>query len=57
MKSKLFIGYILLGIMLLAGACSTAGSTSITSDNNVPPAPNKYLVSVSADDFNKKTMF
>jgi predicted secreted protein len=57
MKGKLFIGFILLGILLLAGACSTTDGTSITNppNNQVPPAPNKYLVTISAEDFNKET--
>jgi inhibitor of cysteine peptidase len=56
MKGKVFVGIIFLGIVLLAGACSSAGSTStIDSPNNpVLPAPNKYLVSISAEDFNKE---
>ena len=55
MKSKIFLGIIAFAILLLAGACSTTGSTSITPDNKVPPAPNKYLVSISAEDFTKET--
>jgi inhibitor of cysteine peptidase len=55
MKGKLFVGIISLGILLLAGACSSTGSTSITPDNKVPPAPNKYLVTISAEDFTKET--
>jgi predicted secreted protein len=56
MKGQIFIGIMLLGIVLLAGACSTTGSTSITnpSNNQVPPAPNKYLVTASAEDFTKE---
>jgi inhibitor of cysteine peptidase len=66
MKVKIFLGIIILGILLLAGATlvkyssfahSTADGTSITNppNNPVPPAPNKYLVSISAGDFNKET--
>jgi predicted secreted protein len=61
MKSKIFISTMVLGIVLLAGACgfttftaSTTGGTSVNPDNKVPPAPNKYLVSISAEDFNKE---
>ena len=54
MKGKVFVGIIFLGIVLLMGACSNAGGISITPDNKVPPAPNKYLVSISAEDFNKE---
>jgi inhibitor of cysteine peptidase len=54
MKSKIFVSTMFLGIMLLAGACSNAGGSSITPDNKVPPAPNKYLVSITAEDFSKE---
>jgi predicted secreted protein len=64
MKVKIFIGIILLGILLLSGATllkyssfthSTTDGNSITNPPNtqVPPPPNKYLVAVSAEDFNK----
>ena len=55
MKWKTFFGIMFLGIVLLAGACSTTDGTSITNppNNQVPPAPNKYLVTISAEDFNK----
>jgi hypothetical protein len=64
-KSKIFFSIILLGIVLIAGATllkyssftqSTTDGTSITNppNNRVPPAPNKYLVSVSAEDFTKE---
>ena len=54
MKSKIFVSTMFLGIMLLAGACSNAGGSSITPDNKVPPVPNKYLVSITAEDFSKE---
>ena len=56
MKGKVFVGIIFLGILLLAGACSTMADTSITNppNNQVPPAPNKYLVTASAEDFTKE---
>jgi predicted secreted protein len=65
MKGKIFFGIIILGILLLAGATllkyssfthSTTDGTSITNppNNQVPPALNKYLVSVSAEDFTKE---
>jgi inhibitor of cysteine peptidase len=56
MKGKVFVGIMFLGIVLLAGACTTVTDTSITnpSNNQVPPAPNKYLVTVSAEDFTKE---
>ena len=56
MNVKIFVGIIILGIVLLAGACSTTDSTSTTNPSNshVPPAPNKYLVSISAEDFTKE---
>jgi predicted secreted protein len=54
MKGKVFVGIILLGIVLLTGACGNEGGTSITPDNKVPPAPNKYLVTASAEDFTKE---
>ena len=57
MKGKIFFGIISLGILLLAGACSTTADISITNppNNQVPPAPNKYLVTISEEDFNKET--
>jgi predicted secreted protein len=54
MKGKIFISAMLLGLVLFAGACSNTGGTSTTPDNKVPPAPNKYLVSISAEDFSKE---
>jgi predicted secreted protein len=57
MKGKIIFGIISLGILLLAGACSSTNNTSITNppNNQVTPAPNKYLVTISADDFTKET--
>jgi inhibitor of cysteine peptidase len=56
MKSKIYFSIIILGIVLLAAACSTTNSTSITNPptNQVPPAPNKYMVTASAEDFTKE---
>jgi inhibitor of cysteine peptidase len=65
MKVKIFLGIIVFGILLLAGATllkyssfthSTTDGTSITNppNNPVPPAPNKYLVTASAEDFTKE---
>jgi inhibitor of cysteine peptidase len=56
MKVKIFFGIIFLGIILLVGACSNSNTTSIPNppNNQVPPAPNKYLVTLSAEDFNKE---
>jgi inhibitor of cysteine peptidase len=56
MKGKVFVGIIFLGIVLLAGACTNVADTSITPNNQVPPAPNKYLVTISAEDFNKESI-
>jgi predicted secreted protein len=57
MKGKIIFGIISLGILLLAGACSSTNSTSITNphNNQVPPATNIYLVTISAEDFTKET--
>jgi len=49
MKGKIFFGIMFLGLVLFAGACSS------TDDSQVPPAPNKYLVTISAEDFTKET--
>ncbi len=65
MKGKIFLGIIALVILLLAGAIvvkysgfthSTADGTSITNppNNQVPPAPNKYLVTATAEDFTRE---
>jgi inhibitor of cysteine peptidase len=56
MKGKLLLGIMFLGILLLTGACSTIKDTPTTNapNNQVPPALNKYLVSVSAEDFTKE---
>jgi predicted secreted protein len=57
MKGKIFFGIISLGILLFVGACSSTVETSITNppNNQVPSAPNKYLVTISAEDFTKET--
>ena len=66
MKGKIFLGIVVLGILLLAGATllkysgfthRTTDGTSITNspNNQVPPAPNKYLVTASAEDFTKES--
>jgi inhibitor of cysteine peptidase len=56
MKVKVFFGIIFFGIILLASACGASNNNSITNppNNQAPPAPNKYLVTVSAEDFNKE---
>jgi inhibitor of cysteine peptidase len=56
MKGKIFFGIIFFGIILLASACGASTNNSITNppNNQVPPATNKYLVTVSAEDFNKE---
>ncbi len=57
MKGKIFFGIVSLCLLLLTAACSTTADTSITNppNNQVPPAPNKYLVTISAEDFNKES--
>jgi predicted secreted protein len=56
MKSKIFFGIIILGLVLLAAACSSTADASVTNPSHqVPPAPNKYLISISGEDFNKET--
>jgi predicted secreted protein len=65
MKGKIFFGIIILGIVLIAGTRllkyssfthSNTDGTSITNppNNQVPPAPNKYLVTATAEDFTKE---
>jgi inhibitor of cysteine peptidase len=56
MKIKILFGIALISLVLLAGACSAAEDTSDANPTNnpVPPAPNKYLVTVSAADFNQQ---
>jgi predicted secreted protein/predicted small secreted protein len=56
MKNKLVIALILLGLLLVAGACTTVqgAKDTIVPDNKVSPAPNKYLVIASAEDFSKE---
>ena len=56
MKGKIFVGTMFLGVVLLAGACGTTDGTLIINpaDNRVAPAPNKYLISVSGEDFNRE---
>jgi inhibitor of cysteine peptidase len=55
MKNKVLVASMLLGILFIAAACSTVQGAKDTNvpHNKVPPAPNKYLVTVSAEDFNK----
>ena len=66
MKGKILLGIMVLGILLLAGATllkyssfthSTTDGTSITNppNNQAPPAPNKYLATVSWEDFSKES--
>jgi predicted secreted protein len=56
MKWKTFFGIMSIGILLLAGACGSSADISTTNppNNQVPPAPNKYLVTVSWEDFAKE---
>ncbi len=56
MKGKAFAALAMLGILLAVGACSTVRGVRDTnlSDKQVPLAPNRYLVVVSADDFTKE---
>jgi predicted secreted protein len=56
MKVKIFLSIMVIGIVLLAGACSVAAETTSTNtvQNPVPPVPNKYLISISAEDFTKE---
>ncbi|HSW35498.1 MAG TPA: protease inhibitor I42 family protein [Candidatus Limnocylindrales bacterium] len=56
MKVKLLFGAIFLVFTLLIGACNMASSTPTTATphNPAPPAPNKYLVTVSAEDFTQE---
>ena len=49
MKGKIFFGIMVLGIVLLTGAYS------ISTFNSTYPTPKKYLVKVTAEDFNKDT--
>ncbi len=53
MKIKTLVALFLTGLVLLLGACNGAETTTDTStpSNNVPPAPNKYLVVITSDDF------
>jgi hypothetical protein len=56
MKGKIFLGIMLISIVLLAGACNSTTDILVTDppSNQVPPTPNKYLVTVSAEDFTKE---
>jgi inhibitor of cysteine peptidase len=55
MNVKIFFGVIILGIVLFTGACRTTDSTSTTNppNNQVPPATNNYIVTISKEDFTK----
>jgi predicted secreted protein len=57
MKGKIIFGIMLITVLLLAGACSTTTNILITNppNNQVPPAPNKYIVTLSAEDFSQQT--
>jgi hypothetical protein len=66
MNGKIFFGVIAFVILLLAGATlfkyssfthNTTDGISISNplNNQVTPAPTKYLVSLSAEDFGKET--
>jgi inhibitor of cysteine peptidase len=55
MKNKVLIALMILGVLLSAIACTVQGSIDNNVPNNqVPPAPNKYMISISAEDFNKE---
>jgi predicted secreted protein len=57
MKGKMLLVAIILVVTLLIGACNSVSGTLTTGtpNNQVPPAPNKYLVTASAEDFTKET--
>jgi inhibitor of cysteine peptidase len=56
MTNKVLVALMLIGVLFTMAACSaTAGAPNENLPNNqVPPAPNKYLVNISAEDFNKE---
>jgi predicted secreted protein len=56
MKNILLVALMLLSLLLSAAACSAAQGTTDTNatNNKVPPAPNKYLISISGEDFSKQ---
>jgi inhibitor of cysteine peptidase len=59
MKNRLLAALLLIGVLLSAAACATAQAAPDTNNpnNQVPPAPNKYIVTVGAEDFNQKANF
>ena len=55
MKNKVLVVFMLLGIFVGTVACSASAATdNSVPSNNVPPAPNKYLVITTAEDFSKE---
>ena len=55
MKRKILAALLLLGSLLIIAACGTGATTSTTQPGDqLPPAPNKYLVIVSGEDFSNE---
>jgi len=56
MKSKAFLALAMLGLLIGAVACGAAegAKDADTPGGQVPPAPNKYVVVVTAEDFGRE---
>ncbi len=56
MRNKVLAVIMVLGIILGAVACSSvaAATDDNSPSNNVPPAPNKYLVFITGENFGKE---
>ncbi len=52
MRNKVMIALMLVGVLVGTVACANAQGAD--GPNNVPPAPNRYIATVTAEDFNKE---
>jgi predicted secreted protein len=52
MRNKVIVALMLVGVLIGTAAC--ANVQGVDELNNVPPAPNKYIATVTAEDFNKE---
>ncbi|OGN88322.1 MAG: hypothetical protein A2Z74_07310 [Chloroflexi bacterium RBG_13_46_9] len=52
MRNKVMVALMLVGVLVGTAACANVEGAD--GPNNVPPAPNKYAVNITAEDFNKE---
>ncbi len=52
MRNKVMVAFMLVGVLVGTAACANVQGAD--GPNNVPPAPNKYAVNITAENFNKE---